>query len=139
MTCSFNQSIQITYRCDLISQRWIYVYGHSQQFRQCYPLCSREEQHELLEKYFTHQQQSHIRTIRRRHRPYLRFRCYNGQENRWNSVVYRCGTLTLTTYQWFQLHDCSQSKPIVPLPGKYFSVSKKKKMMSFSGGRKHVN
>ena len=119
VTCSFNQSIHLTYRCDQNDQRWTYVYGSSRAFRRCYPPCSDEERKELFEKYFSPEERKFLRPIRRGNRPFLRLRCSNAGKNRLKAVVYRCGTLSLTSSQWFQLHSCSQDEPIeAPLPGK---------------------
>lgn len=114
--CYFNHSIQITYRCDLSEQRWIYVHGASKDFRRCYPPCSYEERNELLDKYFTYNERSQIRINRRRHQTTLRLRCFNDRENRWNAIIYSCGSLSLTKEQWFKLHACFDSRAVPTLP-----------------------
>ena len=118
LTCYFNYSIQITYRCNLPNKRWIYVNGFINRFRQCYPPCNNSERNKLLNKYFTRYQQTKIRTKYIRRIELLRLSCFNKNENRWKAILYKCGTITITKHQWFRLHSCFQSTIAGPLPGK---------------------
>jgi len=111
LTCHFNQSIEIIYRCDLSNKQWIYVYGNSNHFQACYLPCDLSERLELLNKYFTKDEQSKIRTKYIAKSKSVRFRCFHTTENRWKSINYKCGTKSLTKYQWFRLHSCFQ--PII--------------------------
>ena len=111
LTCYFNHSIQIIYRCDLSSKQWMYVYGNTNHFQRCHPPCANSERIELLNKYFSQYEQSKIHAKYIEKRKSVRFRCFNTHENRWKSISYKCGTMTLTKYQWFKLHSCFQ--PIV--------------------------
>jgi hypothetical protein len=109
LTCYFNPLIQITYRCELLSKQWIYVHGNTNRFRTCYPSCSDTERKEVLNKYFTSNEQTQIRTKYLRTSKILRLRCFNTNENRWRSINYKCGTMTITTDQWFRLYSCFQT------------------------------
>lgn len=74
---------------------------------------------ELLNKYFTRYEQSKIQTIYLRRRNQLRLRCLSKHENQWKTVFYSCGTMEITTQQWYELHSCFQAfVPITEPPGK---------------------
>ncbi|UJR33001.1 hypothetical protein I4U23_020461 [Adineta vaga] len=109
LTCNFNQSIQIIYRCDLINKRWMYIYGNTNQFQKCSQPCNSRERMELLNKYFTQHEQNKIQTIYLRRRNQLRLRCFNKKENQWKTIFYTCETMSITTYEWFDIHSCFQS------------------------------
>ncbi|CAF3757932.1 unnamed protein product [Rotaria socialis] len=110
--CYFNDSIQITYRCDLSNKQWIYVHGFTSSFNKCHSPCNNDERNALLNKYFTTNEQSKIRAKYIERTKSLRLSCLNIIENRWKSIRYRCGTMTITTAQWFKLHSCFQSTAV---------------------------
>ena len=123
MTCRFNKSIHITYRCDRIQNRWIYVHGNSKDFYHCYPPCSEQERSLLLNKYFTKTQQSSFRIVRLiNDSSAIRFRCFNNQTRRWNRVIYQCGQLSFNQSQLSRLSSCFQGKERNELPGRYSIV-----------------
>jgi hypothetical protein len=109
LTCSFNNSTQVIYRCNLLTKQWIYVYGNTNDFHTCYPLCSNNERNDLLNKYFSLSEQAEIRVHYIQKIKSLRLRCFNPYEKRWKSINYKCGTMTISKYQWFRLHSCFQS------------------------------
>ena len=119
LACYFNHTIQMTYRCNLSSKRWIYVYGITNRFRQCYPSCTNHERDALLNKYFTRDQQRQIRTRYVRQDKSLRLKCFNQNENRWKVIKYKCNSMTITKYQWFKLHSCFEPRRIQKLPSKF--------------------
>lgn len=116
LRCYFNDLIQITYRCDLLTKQWIYVYGNSNSFQRCYPLCSNNERNDLLNKFFTLSEQTKIQTVYLQKRKALRLRCFNPYDRQWKSINYKCGTMTITKYQWFKLHSCFQSTIMTQTP-----------------------
>ena len=61
-----------------------------------------------------------IRTIILRKKEFRTFYdVFNINENRWKSINYQCGKMTLTKYQWFKLHSCFQMTiTTTTLPGK---------------------
>ncbi|CAF3387940.1 unnamed protein product [Rotaria sp. Silwood1] len=111
LTCYFNHSIQITYRCNLLTKQWIYVYGISNRFQKCYQSCSKNERNELLNKYFTQYQQTKIHTRYIQEKNSLRLSCLHKPSKRRIAIRYKCGTMTITTKQWYRLHLCFQ--PII--------------------------
>jgi hypothetical protein len=126
LACYFNHALQVTYRCDLSTKQWIYVYGNSNRFDTCEPPCSNKERNEFLNKYFTQYEQTKIRSIYIQKKKVLRVRCFNTNENRWKSINYQCGTMTITKYQWFKLHSCFQSSittTTTALPRKKFVLN----------------
>ena len=104
--CHYNNLIQVTYRCDLSTQRWIYIHGNTNSFSGCSPLCSESERRDLLSKYFSPYEQQQIRAKQIEEKNVLRLRCFDRNENRWKSINYKCGTITISKDQWFQLHSC---------------------------------
>ncbi|CAF2853038.1 unnamed protein product [Rotaria sp. Silwood2] len=123
LTCYFNHSIQITYRCNLLNKQWIYVHGNINRFQKCYQTCSNNERHELLNKYFTQYQQAKIRTIYIPERNSLRVSCLNRAIKRRIAIRYKCGTMTITTRQWYRLYSCFQSTIETELPTVTISLS----------------
>ncbi|CAF2061075.1 unnamed protein product [Rotaria magnacalcarata] len=112
LTCYSNDSIQITYRCDLSRKQWIYVYGITNSFEKCYSPCTDDERNALLNKYFAANEQSKISVKYIQRNKSLLLSCLNIIENRWKSIRYRCGTMAITTAQWFKLHSCFQSTAV---------------------------
>ena len=110
LSCYYNHSIQVTYRCDLSRRHWIYVHGNTNRFRSCFSPCSDDERIALLTKYFTHEQRPRIRSNVTRNFDGFRLRCFNQRERRWKAIAYKCGTLTLSTQQWFKLNSCFEPK-----------------------------
>ncbi|CAF0912575.1 unnamed protein product [Adineta ricciae] len=124
LTCQFNNSIQIIYRCDLLNKRWLYIYGNTNHFRMCSRPCNNTERMELLNKYFTRHEQSKIQTIYLRRRNQLRLRCLSNHENQWKTVFYSCGTMAITPQQWYELHSCFQAfVPVTEPPAVMVSMS----------------
>ena len=109
LICQYHPSIQITYRCDLSTQQYIYVYGSSQNFRQCVPRCTDDERRTLLNKYFSSYEQRDIRATFTNNDNSMQFSCFDSKEYRWKSIDYQCGTMTINKDQWYQLHSCFQS------------------------------
>lgn len=99
----------MTYRCDLLTRQYIYVYGNSNLFRQCVPRCTDDERRNLLRKYFSSNEQRDIHATFNERDHFIRFSCYNINENQWKSIDYQCGTMTITTDQWYRMYSCSQS------------------------------
>ncbi len=97
------------------------MYGNTNNFRRCSPLCNENEQVDLLNKYFTRNEQQQIRTDYIEQMHFLRLRCFDRNENRWRSIDYKCGTMTITKSEWYQLHSCFQSTPTETetLPSKF--------------------
>jgi len=123
LTCYSNNSIQVIYRCDLLTKKWIYVHGNTNHFRTCYALCNNKERNDLLNKYFTKSEQTRICINYNRKNKSFRLRCFNQNENQWKSITYQCGTLTITKDQWFSLHSCFSSDMITTtLPSKFRSI-----------------
>lgn len=121
LVCNFNKSIQITYRCDLSTKQWIYVYGHSKSFQKCYPPCGDDERKQLLNKYFTEYEQTKIRTRYVPERNSLRVSCLNRNERRWKSIRYKCDSMIITPKQWYHLHSCFHPFTVLTttLPSKF--------------------
>lgn len=131
LICHYNPSIQITYRCDVFTRQYIYVYGNSQNFRQCVPRCTDDERRNLLNKYFTSYQQRDIQATFTNNDNSIRFSCFDSNAYQWKSIEYQCGTMTITKDQWYQIHSCSQSSlttttmttTTVALPSKFNRLS----------------
>lgn len=114
LTCAFNSVIQITYRCDLHTKKWFYVYGNSRSFDQCYPTCYTDERQQVLNKYFSPIEQQRIRSRYLERKQSIVFRCYNSHNRCWKTIVYKCGTNTITKQQWFKIHSCFQQQKTLP-------------------------
>lgn len=106
LTCAFNSMIQITYRCDLYTKKWLFIDGDSYSFDQCYPTCFTDERIQLLNKYFSSDEQRQIRSRYLDRRQSIRFRCFNFHDKRWKSIVYKCNSHEITKEQWFKIHSC---------------------------------
>ena len=119
LVCQYNNLIEITYRCDRRTRQWGYVYGNTNHFRRCSPLCNENEQNDLLNKYFTRSEQEELRVEYLERRKSLRLRCFNRHENRWRSVYYKCGTMTISKSQWYRLHSCFSSTSATTMPSKW--------------------
>ncbi|CAF1375263.1 unnamed protein product [Adineta steineri] len=111
LSCYFNQSIEMTYRCDLPTKRWIYINGSIDSFRNCYPPCNNTERYNLLNKYFTTYEQSQIRTRYIEKYKSLLIQCLSVIDRQWKSINYKCGTMSITVFQWYKIHSCFQ--PII--------------------------
>ncbi|CAF0771361.1 unnamed protein product [Rotaria sordida] len=123
LTCYFNYSIQITYRCNLLNKQWIYVHGNTNRFQKCYLSCNNNERNELLNKYFTKYQQTKIRTRYIQENNSLRLSCLHKPSKRRIAIRYKCGTMTITTKQWYRLHSCFPPTTETKLPLVMVSLS----------------
>lgn len=131
LICHYNTLIQITYRCDLLTRQFIYVYGNSNQFRQCVPRCSDDEQRNLLRKYFSSNEQRAIHATFTERDHFIRYSCFNSNDNQWKSIDYQCGTMTITTDQWYRIHSCFQStRRTTTTPPPTTSKSKKRFLLA---------
>jgi hypothetical protein len=120
LTCYSNKLIQVTYRCDLSTKKWIYVYGNTNNFRTCYSFCNNKERNDLLNKYFIKSEQTKICINYNKKRKSLRLKCFNQNENQWKSINYQCGTMTITKDQWYSLNSCFSSPTITTtFPSKF--------------------
>lgn len=116
--CRYNKSIQITFRCDVPTRKWIYVYGSRTNFQRCFPSCGIAEKNYVLTQYLSEEKSSAIRAVRRKTDVgILRFRCFNHQRRGWIGIRYKCASFQLNETQLNRLNSCFKQDSIEELPG----------------------
>jgi hypothetical protein len=81
-------------------------------------MCSNNERQQLLDKYFTQFEQSLIHTRFIREHKSIRLQCYNSNEQKWNTIEYKCGQMNddqgpiIAKQQWFKMHSCFEKPRI---------------------------
>ncbi|CAF1322714.1 unnamed protein product, partial [Didymodactylos carnosus] len=113
LRCSFDHSITVTYTC-YTDNKWHYVSGIFESFRQCIPppvRCTQMESFNTINKYFTPDQGTKIMSRYGSDETIIIYECHDFKSRRY-IVQYKCGSNEiLNNYQLNKLNSCLTSYP----------------------------